>query len=293
MKIKLKINLLLLVLGMVSTVLITLFQYYVSKKQVIDDAFDKAELINSFALASRQYTVETMRPLAVQLAGPDQFHPQIMGGFFVARAIGDHFAKAQPGYSFKQSTINPINASNKSTRQEKEVIDFFNSHRNETIQKGILQKNGQDYFFTAKPIVAQKGCLKCHGNKEDAPAGRVQKYPGPGGYNYKANTVVAAFFTYIPVEKALGNLKATSLKIASVGIGTTIFILFIIWLFIGKFITRPIDNLTMLANQVSKGKLLAQEISFDSKDEIGDLYQSFDRMRKSVIKLIKMIQRKK
>ena len=41
------------------------------------------------------------------------------------------------------------------------------------------------------------------------------------------------------------------------------------------------------------GKGLEKNLSIKSKDEIGDLYQSFDRMRKSVVKLIRMVKKAK
>ena len=73
MSIKSKVNLSFLVLGILSILVIALFNYSETKKEVIANAFDKAELINSFAMASRTYTVQTMRPLALKIAGTDQF----------------------------------------------------------------------------------------------------------------------------------------------------------------------------------------------------------------------------
>ena len=93
MSIKSKINLSFLALGIIAALAVAVFNYFEIKDKVIDDAYKKAELINSFAMASRTYTVKTMRPLALRVAGADQFHPEIMGGFFVARAIADTFAK--------------------------------------------------------------------------------------------------------------------------------------------------------------------------------------------------------
>ena len=69
------------------------------------------------------------------------FHPEIMGGFFVARAISDSFAKAQPGYSFKQATLDPVNSANLADVQETSIINAFNSNPQLSLQKGIIKIN--------------------------------------------------------------------------------------------------------------------------------------------------------
>lgn len=291
MSIKSKINLSFLALGTLSALAVALFNYFEIKDQVIANALKKAELINSYAVASRNYTVNTMRPLALKVAGPEQFHPEIMGGFFVARAIAETFAKDQPGYRFKQATLDPINPQNAADADEQAIIHQMAAQREQTLLQGILKKEGERYFYIAKPVVAQEGCLQCHGEPAKAPAGRRNRYPGPGGYNYKTNSVVAAFVTYVPVEQALAEVTHSTMKMASVGLGFIFAIFVLIWFLIDKIVTKPVVALTHLADEVSRGKGLEQELKIPSKDEIGELYQSFDRMRKSVVKLIRMVKK--
>ncbi len=293
MSIKSKINLCFLTLGIIAALAIALFNYFEIKNNVIAEAYKKAELINSFAMASRTYTVKTMRPLAIQVAGAGQFHPEIMGGFFVARAIADTFAQDQPGYSFKQATIDPVNPQNSADASEQSIIHQMSDNRKQEIWQGLTEKDNQKYFYIAKPVVAQKGCLTCHGNPAAAPEGRRKRYPGPGGYNYKENDVVAAFITYVPVGKALAEVNRSTMKLAGAGVGFILMIFVVVWFMIDKIVTKPVVSLTQLADEVSRGKGLDTELTFKSKDEIGDLYQSFDRMRKSVVKLIKMVKKTK
>ena len=128
MSIKWKINLLIFVLGIISSTMLAGLGYYQARNRIFEEAFKKAELISSFSMASREYTVQTMRPLAIEIAGPASFHPELMGGFYVARAIGEKFATNQPGYRFKQATINPVNPRNKADRQELRIINDFKSN---------------------------------------------------------------------------------------------------------------------------------------------------------------------
>lgn len=291
MSIKSKVNLSFLILGIISILVIALFNYNETKKEVITNAFEKAELINSFAMAARMYTVQTMRPLALKVAGPNQFHPEIMGGFFVARSIAENFGKNQPGYSFKQATLNPVNRENMANYDEEAIITNLESNRSLSLAQGILDKNNQRYFYIAKPVVAKKDCLKCHGDPAKAPAGRRTRYPGSGGYNYKENSVIAAFITYVPVEAALSEVRMATLKLAGTSSAVVGMIFVVIWFLIDKTVTRPIVELTQLADAVSRGQGLENKLAIQSEDEIGALYRSFDRLRQSVVKLIGMLKK--
>lgn len=46
----------------------------------------------------------------------------------------------------------------------------------------------------------------------------------------------------------------------------------------GRWITRPINNLTRVANSISQGKTDLKELPEDRKDEIGQLTRSFNRL---------------
>ena len=69
MSIKWKINLVLLIVGTITSLFVAAFSYYEAKSRIIEEAYREAEIIASFAMASRTYTVETMRPLAREIAG--------------------------------------------------------------------------------------------------------------------------------------------------------------------------------------------------------------------------------
>jgi len=293
MSIKLKINLLLLLIGLITSLAIGTFNYFEAKDRIITDAYKKAELISSFAMASRNYTVEVMRPLALKVAGQGSFHPELMGGFYVAKAIADNFSESQAGYTFKQATLDPVNPENLADVQEREIIELFSADRTNKIQKGVMEKDRKNFIYIAQPVVAKNGCLTCHGNQEKAFIGRVKRYPGPAGYNYAENDVVATFIAYVPIQKALENLKAAALKTTLASILSILLILGVVWLFLEITVTKPIVKLTNLADNMSRGKNLDKAIKSKSKDEIGALYDSYNRMRISVIKLFEIIKKKK
>jgi methyl-accepting chemotaxis protein len=79
------------------------------------------------------------------------------------------------------------------------------------------------------------------------------------------------------VDKQLGELERTVI--------ITFFIMLIILYFITRFFTRmlvnPIERLEIAAEKISGGDLTTQ-VDINSKDEIGNLSQSFNKMKKSI-----------
>ncbi len=292
MSIKLKIIIFLAGLGLIMSLCIGAYSYFDAKNQIFKDALKQADVVSSFAMASRTYAVKTMRPLTRKIGGENSFHPELMGGFFIARAISDIFSRSQPGYSFKQAALNPVNKQNKADGQEKQIIQFFTENIRDRKKSGLIQKEGKNFFYVAQPVRAGKNCLKCHGKKENAPIGRVNRYPDGGGYDYELNSVVATFITYIPIDIALKNVKIRAVKVFGIGFTFILLLTVAIWFYLEKMIISPIILLTRKAERMSRGRDLSDIIKRSTSDEIGQLYESFNRMRISVVKLLKMINRK-
>ena len=73
--------------------------------------------------------------------------------------------------------------------------------------------------------------------------------------------------------------------------GITCLIVIFVAYALARRLSTPIRNLTVIANEISRGKGLKHQLVVPSNDEIGDLYKSFDLMRKSIVKLIRMVKK--
>ena len=58
-----------------------------------------------------------------------------------------------------------------------------------------------------------------------------------------------------------------------------------------KLVLKPVRRLTHLADEVSKGNLREAEIKVTGNDEIADMSRAFNRMRRSVIKIVQMMRK--
>ena len=55
-------------------------------------------------------------------------------------------------------------------------------------------------------------------------------------------------------------------------------------------VVRPVKQLAKVADEVSMGNMDVPEFHASGKDEIAKLSESFDRMRKSLVQAIKMLE---
>lgn len=60
---------------------------------------------------------------------------------------------------------------------------------------------------------------------------------------------------------------------------------------IRKLVLKPVVAMTNLADTLSKGSVTDEELKVDGNDEIADLTKSFNRMRRSVIKIIQLLNK--
>jgi hypothetical protein len=177
-----------------------------------------------------------------------------MAGLFVARSIGNIFSKGQSDYYFKHASLDPFSSQGHADPQEKELIHAFSDNRELKYKRGILEKKGARVFYVAKPIVVRKGCLRCHGSTKYAPKAVVEKYPGPNGYGWSVDQIIATFIVYVPIQKALAAVKTTAIKIALIGVLSICMLVIAIWFFMNTVVTKPVIELTELTDEMARGE---------------------------------------
>jgi methyl-accepting chemotaxis protein len=76
-------------------------------------------------------------------------------------------------------------------------------------------------------------------------------------------------------------------------VAIAVFIAFIFALIFSIKITRPIEHLTELADDISKGKLVDNPVIVNDKGEIGQLAEAFERMRVSMLKAFEKLRHRR
>lgn len=281
------------VLVLVSVIIIGGASYKFSTSSAMDEAKTKGEIIFNYIDAQRMYFREDQRALVMELVEKDRFYPDLMSGFVVTRATWAKFKQSMPGYLFKQATIDPLHPDNKADENELKIIKHFQDNPGTKRSEGTLEKDGEEYFYLARPIsITKKGCLRCHGDPLDAPKDQVDIYGTEHGYNWKMGETPAAFVVYIPVSQAMEAAKKSAAILILIGAGTLLVVLIGISAYITKAVVNPVVMLSNRTEEISLGKNLTDPIAHDSNDEIGMLASSINRLRISLVKILQRVAKK-
>ncbi len=95
-------------------------------------------------------------------------------------------------------------------------------------------------------------------------------------------------------DKVMSDAYALNINAIIGAILTSLASCFILYIIMKKLLIKPIDRLTSVADQISRGRLLGSEIEgVDRNDEIGALARSIDRMSKGLQIAIIRLRKKK
>lgn len=274
------------VLSLLACVVLAYVSYQFSVKNAMADAKTQGAIVFNMIDSSRMYFKKFQRPLVAQLVEDDRFYPEIMSGFVVTRGIWEIFEKRFPGYKFKQATLDPLYPPNRADAGEKALIQSFEKDKGKKNTEGIMEKDGKQYYYFARPIVVGEKCLRCHSTPEEAPKDQVEIYGTENGYNWHVGQIVSTSIVYVPLDRAMAAAKKSATSLFAMGAAGIVVLTGVIWFFLSSGVVAPLARLQAKTTQISLGKELHEEIGVSSKDEIGDLAKAIDRLRISTAKLL-------
>ena len=142
----------------------------------------------------------------------------------------------------------------------------------------------------AHPIrVNDKSCLACHSTPEAAPTPMTDLYGTKNGFGWKLGEVVGAQIVSVPMHLAL--LRANRTFAEYVG-GLAIILavtLLLLNLILHFMVVKPVRRIAARAGDISTGNLDAPEFDVHGRDEIASLATSFNRMRRSLARAMKLL----
>ena len=274
-------------LGTLAIVSIGFASYQFSLKTAVLEAKSKGQIIFSYILAADKFFTENQRPLIMELVEQDRFYPELMSSFKITREIYEQFSKKLPGYIFKQASLNPLQPTNKADKNEERIINSFVAKPNLAKLEGDITRNGEQFYYLARPVQVEASCLHCHGDPQDAPKDQVDIYGTDTGYQWEVGKTTSAFIVYIPVDQAMAQARLNALILFGIGTGCLLIALFGVWLFLDRSVVRPIVQLSNRTVDISLGKSIEEGIVARSKDEVGSLAQAIERLRVSIVKMMR------
>ncbi len=289
MGLRTKFNLTLLVIFLVGLVMTGVVSYHLVQQNAREEVIQNARIMRESAQAIRDYTAQEIRPLLASQSS-HQFLPHTVPSFAAQtnfRALQESF----PAYSYKEAALNPTNLSDKANDWESGLVETFRQSpdRKEMIQ--VLDTADGQILTLSRPIqIKSEGCLICHSTPEAAPASMVAVYGTENGFGWQMNEIVGAQIVSVPMAVPLDRAERTFIFFMGALIAVFVVIFLTLNLALHYMVIKRVVRISNVASEVSMGNLDVPEVHAKSRDEIGSLTASLNRMRRSLDNAMKMIE---
>ena len=290
MGLRIKFNLVLLAVFVVGLGATGYISYELLHRNAREEVLRNAGVMMEAALSMRGYTVAHVRPNLPYDA--DKFLPESVPAF-AATEIMTLLRKKYPDFAYKEATINPTNPRNRAVEWETDIVNAFRQDPARAEISGVRETPTGRSLYLARPLqIKDSACLSCHTSAEKAPPAMVKIYGPSNGYGWKLNEVIGAQVVSVPMGLPIRNANRAFVTFIS-SLAVVFAVLFVVLnMMLTYLIVQPITNLSQAADQMSKGKLAIAELPMKGKDEVAQLGQAFNRMRRSLEKAISLIDRK-
>ncbi len=265
---------------------------WVSNRLLQDNAKQEvlrnAGLMMESALAIRGYTVKQVKPhLEPQLQ--ETFLPQTVPAFAATETF-NALRVTHPEFAYKEATLNPTNPRDRAVEWEADVVNSFRNTGGLKELTGERMTPSGAQLYLARPIqIKDPACLACHSVPSAAPASMIKLYGENNGFGWKHQEIIGAQIVSVPMDVPMRNAdRAFTTFMGSLAaiFGVTFVVLNIMLSFL---IVRPIQKMSEAADKISTGDFDVPEFMDKGKDEISTLGTSFNRMRRSLEKALKLL----
>jgi protein-histidine pros-kinase len=289
MGLRLKFNLVLLAVFAVGLAVTGYVSYELLHRNAREEVLRAAGVMMEASLSMRHYTVSKVRP--VLQYDVDKFLPESVPAF-AATEIMTLLRKKYPDYSYKEAALNPTNPRNRAVEWETDIVNAFRADPGRGEISGMRDTPLGRSLYLARPFqIKDQACLACHTTAEMAPPAMVKIYGPANGFGWKLNEVIGAQIVSVPMGLPIRNANRAFVTFIS-SLAVVFAVLFIILnVMLTSLIVEPITQLSDAADQMSKGKVDIAEIPAKGKDEVAQLGQAFNRMRRSLEKAISLIDK--
>jgi protein-histidine pros-kinase len=137
--------------------------------------------------------------------------------------------------------------------------------------------------------VTDGGCLVCHSTVEVAPKTMLALYGEANGFGWKFNEIVGAQIVSVPMSVPIAQAERAFQTFMGSLVGVFILIIVVLNVMLRLIVINPVTKMSQIADEVSRGQMDAPEFSEKGDDEINLLAASFNRMRRSLEKAMKML----
>ncbi len=289
MKLMFKFNLVFVLVFLLGLAAAGYVSHDLLQKNAREEILQNARLLMEASLSTRAYTSGQVNPL-LQTQLKYTFPPQSVPSYSATEVLNG-LRKKFPEYSYKEAALNPTNPRDRAVEWEADIISQFRANPDRGEIMGERDTPTGRTLYVARPFqIKDPACLVCHSTVEAAPKTMIDRYGPANGFGWQLNEVIGAQVvvvpTAVPVERANAAFRTfmTSLTAVFVVIGVALNLMLL------AMVIRPVTKLSKLADDVSLGNMEVPDFQARARDEIGTLADSFNRMKKSLVQAMKMLE---
>jgi HAMP domain-containing protein len=251
------------------------------------EVFAEAGLMMDSALAIRAYTASEILPLLGERI-QQEFPPQSVP-FYAATQNFLRLRQRHPEYTYKEATLNPTNPRDRAADWEGDIIQRFrnDAHADEVV--GERDTPMGKSLYLARPIRNEAECSACHSTPSAAPRSLIARYGSNNGFGWQAGETVGAQIISVPFDSARANadraFRAFMISLAAVFAAVFAVVNVVLYL----LVVRPVRQIARVADRLSLGDMSAEDFPQRGAEEIASLSRSFNRMRKSLDKALRLL----
>jgi signal transduction histidine kinase len=179
----------------------------------------------------------------------------------------------------KQTSLDYRNPENAPDEYEIKILKQYQTNKNkDAIWSEDNDKEGKMIIRYVLPLYIEPECLPCHGKPAYEGELDIAGYKKEG---YELGDLRGAISVIAPAEHVEAVINTNLLILLSVGIISTISVVFLTYLLIRKFVKKPLSRTVAVTKAIASGDL-SKRVDVKSGDEFGELAESFNTMAESI-----------
>ncbi len=288
MGLRFKYNMVLVLACLLGIAGATGLSYWVVQDSAIEEIEQEIGLLRANALAVRSYTLNSIDPL---LSDDNDilFFPESVTSY-AAQSVFATFRNHFPEYYYKEAALNPTNPADLPNELEASLIEQFRADPSLDRLSTVVENEDGRFLTVAFPLVVkQEGCLRCHSTPEVAPPAMVDLYGPVNGFGWQLGETIGAQIISAPMSLANERAMETGIIVISALSVAFLLVLVVTNGMLSRIVLRPVALMSTAAEKVSMGDFSVPEYAKPGRDEISSLSASFNRMRRSLERAMKMI----
>jgi len=289
MKLLLKINIVMVIVFLVGLATAYTVADRLLQQNARAEIQDAARIMMESALAVRAYTVSQIKPL-LDTQMRYKFLPQTVPSYSATEYF-NILRKTFPEFAYKEATLNPTNLRDRAVDWEVDVVNHFRENADAKEVMGERDTPTGRTLYLARPLrIADEKCLACHSSVSAAPQTMLDMYGTANGFGWQLKDVIGAQVVSVPYDLPLKRAHAALQNFVYLLVALFVFLFLALNLLLALLVVRPVRRLAGIADEVSKGNMEAPDFPSTGGDEISTLGTSFNRMRRSLVEAMNMLQ---